>query len=156
MMRTPEQERRRRSHEDAERTELERRRDARDEYANRHLLDCRGESRVIRDLHGDAFLAMFSKPAEFACLDCAQDYIPRGIDAGNRYLLHRHFEIADLDENPALELAIVEAKRATPHPLESAARPITPEQRAERAERLQKMAREGATRAESSAHQRSK
>lgn len=87
------------------------------------------EARALRDAYGDPFLAMFAKPAERGCFDCANDYIPRGISIDNPYLRHEHVTAQEMDQNPALELAIADAKRMTRHPLESAARPMTSDEK---------------------------
>lgn len=112
-----------------EQTELERRREAREEYASRRIRECYYEASVLRERIGAPYLAMTSRPATYACLDCANHYLPRGISESNPYLRHEHVTTAELDRDPALELAIADAKRTTPHPLESAARPMSPSER---------------------------
>lgn len=79
---------------------------------------------------GDPYLAMFAKPSPYACLDCAEDYATRGIPDSNVYLRHAHYSIQELNERPELEVAISDAKRAVPHPLESVALPRSPERTA--------------------------
>lgn len=107
--------------------EAQRRKEAREAFESRKILECYGEARFIRERHGDPYLAMNSKPAEHGCVECSEDYIPRGISIDNPFLRHVHFSQADLDRDPALELAIVEAKKATHHPLEASAKPRSPE-----------------------------
>ncbi len=111
-----------------EQTEIERRKAASDAYANRHLTECYYESTVIRERHG-VYLAMTARSSPHLCQPCADHYIPRGIQVENPYLRHQHVTAKEMDENPALELAIADAKKSTKHPLESAARPMTAEQK---------------------------
>lgn len=91
-------------------------------------------ARDLRQAHGDAFLAMFAKPAQYVCHECAEHYVPRGIAVENRYLRHEHFDLARVNADPSLEVAIADARKACPHPLESAAAPMSDVDRARRRE----------------------
>lgn len=99
-----------------------------DEAGRGKVRECYAEARAIRDRHGDRFLAMCAQPAQFVCQTCADDYVTRGVDIGHPLLRHTHFSLADLDHDPALELAVISAKQAVHHPLESIAQPRTQEQ----------------------------
>jgi hypothetical protein len=101
---------------------------------------------------GDAFLAMFAKPAAFVCLDCAEDYTSRGIPDSNPYLLHAHYSIQEVNARPELEVAISDAKRAVPHPLESAALPRSGERTAVLARRVRESIQNLAQRTETARH----
>lgn len=101
---------------------------------------------------GDAFLAMFAKPASFVCLDCAEDYTSRGIPDSNIYLRHVHYSIQEVNARPELEVAISDAKRAVPHPLESAALPRSAERTAVLARRVSEAIQNLAERTETARH----
>ncbi len=102
------------------------------EESNRSKIrDCYGEARVLRDSIGDPFLAMFARPAREVCVPCADDYVQRGVSINEPLLRHAHYTNAELDADPAIEIAIAGARAAFPvSPLDAMASPRTPEAQA--------------------------
>lgn len=103
-------------------TELEEKKAKRDEFASKAINETVRDAELLRSKYGDRFLAMFAKPATYNCLECAEDYVPRGVKEDHPMLRHVHFTTDDLEGRPDLELAINDSKRAVPHPLESIAK----------------------------------
>lgn len=133
-------------------TEPEAKAEKRDEFASRHVDETRKDAQLLRAKYNDAFLAMFAKPSTYNCLECAEDYVARGVREDHPMLRHAHFTTDDLEGRPDLELAIAEAKRATKHPLESVALPRSGERTAVLARRVRESIQNLAQRTETARH----
>ncbi len=117
-------------------TELEIKKDAREEYASRHIRECYDEAACLREKHGVPMLSMTARRSDSVCEVCYQDFVPRGTSPADPLLRHEHFTLEDINRDPALELAIADAKRSFRHPLERQCRPRNKEELAAMTERI--------------------